>query len=149
MSLHVIITWLIAISLYPVLLVLYIVGADSFDMEQITFLFGLFFYTLVFALPSLVLSLLVMMPIAKAPATNSSKLIIWCVAAMLTVVVNFYLIFYFILKEDIFRSTSIELILPALLAVSITILIRYKYFFAALSKLESDNNLLNEKESEL
>lgn len=149
MSLHVIITWLIAISLYPVLLVLYIGRLYSFSAEDFAFLFGLFFYTLVFALPSLVLSLLVMMPIAKAPATNSSKLIIWCVAAMLTVVVNFYLIFYFILKEDIFRSASIELILPALLAVSITILIRYKYFFTALSKLESEKNAVTEIEAEV
>jgi hypothetical protein len=149
MSLHVFITWLISILLYPVFLLIYIGGEYSFDTEQLAFLFGLFVFTLVFGLPSLLLSLLVMRPIAKAPVTDSSKFIIWCIAAILTVVANFYLIFYFILKEDIFRSASIELILPALLAVSITILIRFKYFFTAVSKTGSAKDLIIETEGPL
>lgn len=140
MSLHVFITWLMAILLYPLLLLIYIGGEFSFDAEQLAFLFGLFLCTLVFSMPSLLLSVLVMVPITKAAVTNSSKFIIWCIAATVAVVVNFYLIFYFILKENIFRSASIELMLPALLAVAITILFRYQYFFIALSKLKSEKD---------
>jgi hypothetical protein len=125
-------TWLLANLLHPVIAVIcWIKKSDSSFEVIVGGSFQLFIFTLVFSLPFLLISAVIIQLIKKIPLTSINKYLVWLFLAtslpfigMLTISLVF---------EDI-NMEDLPLILPATLSVLIAILIRYKAFFKMLNK---------------
>ena len=127
MNLHVSGTWFWANLLHPFIMFFYF---DFFDhssgSELFGVLFAIFIYSLIFSLPSLFISFLWVYLISKLPVSVRVKYIAWIVSAPLLVILNFMLIS--LLSGSDITFSELQIAIPAMIAVVIIILIRYKQF---------------------
>ena len=94
MNRHVPGTWLLANLLHPFFMLCLFGGFGSdINPEAATFMIGIFFYSLVISLPSLLLGLLAGYLVGRLNILPELKFICWLIIAPLIAVVNFLLLF--------------------------------------------------------
>lgn len=135
MSFYTLSTWMFAVLLYPVIFFFYIGGGYPFSMDMIGIYIILTFFNLIFSLPSLFLSMVTTSKIANLAITHIQKFVLWLVAAMVIVVINFYAIFLLFIREKDLTWDFFNLIIPAMIAVAIIIVLQQRSFFNAVEKL--------------
>ena len=144
MNLHVSGTWFWANLLHPFVMFFYL-GYSGYQSGTEIFgvLFLIFLYSLVFSLPSLFISFLLIFLISMLPVTTVVKYLTWMIAAPVVVVLNFLLISLLAGGGIVFSDLHIAM--PAMIAVVILILIRHKQFLNIISQLKEtkhENNLV-------
>jgi len=136
MYLYVLATWLIANLVHPFMM--YVVfGGGDFDLDGFGMQF--IFYSFVFSLPSLFLSFLAIYGISKLPASGAGKYIAWLITAPVIVFINYWLLFAVLFNLRI-EKEEIDIMWPAIIAVVITIVVRYVSFFKNVAQLNKEKN---------
>jgi hypothetical protein len=127
MNMHVSGTWFWANLLHPFIMFFYLGNSGhSSGSELFGGLFTIFIYSLIFSLPSLFISFLLVYLISLLPVSAVDKYITWIVTAPLIVVLNFMLIS--LLSGNVITFSELQIAVPAMIAVVIIILIRYNQF---------------------
>jgi hypothetical protein len=141
---HVSYTWFFANVLHPFVVLLFFGISDYASVADLFgALFSVFIYSLIFSLPSLFISFLVVYLFSLSPASAITKYFCWMVVAPVVVVIN-YIFMFLLFGGEIFFS-ELEIALPAVIAVVITIIIRHKQFlilFNQIKKTKNENNLV-------
>jgi hypothetical protein len=144
MNLHASGTWFWANLLHPFVMFFYFgysgyqSGSEIFGM-----LFLIFLYSLIFSLPSLFISFLVIFLISILPATAVVKYFTWMIAAPAIVILNVLL--FALLAGSGITFSDLQIAMPAMIAVVIIILIRHNQFLNLISQLKEtkhENNLV-------
>jgi hypothetical protein len=138
MFIYVIATWLLANLIHPFMLILVFGWNAPFDMNSFGLLFQLFLYSLVCSIPSIVFSQLAIYGIFKLPFHTDGKYITWLLIAPFLVIFNYW--FLMIVFTGEIYGISLEFMLPAMLSVALTILIRYAAFFRTAAELNNKHN---------
>jgi len=145
MSTYTFSTWMYANLLYPLVFFFFIGGRLDDVSSGLAFLFPFLFFTILLSLPSLLLSYILMQGIIVLRASADVKFIGWLLSAPVVVIANFIIICFLIFREDIVSSNFWPIVNPAMIAVAVVILLRYKSFYTALNNL-TDNQLSKEGE---
>ena len=143
MSMYVSAIWLIANLVHPFMLL--VVFGNDFDMDMLGFGLQFTLYSFMFSMPSLFLGFLVIYGIFKLPISAGGRYLTWLITAPLIAFMNYWLLLVVVFGSRIDKE-SIELILPAMMAVVLAILLRYASFFKAAaesSKEKNENELKN------
>ena len=144
MNLHVSGTWFWANLLHPFVMFFYF-GYSGYQSGSEIFgvLFSIFLYSLIFSLPSLFISFILIYLISRLPVSAVGKYFTWMIMAPAAIILNFLLI-YLLVGGDIVFS-DLQVAMPAMIAVIIIILIRYKQFLNVINQLKEtkhENNLV-------
>lgn len=144
MNSHISNTWFWANLLHPFVMLCYFdYSADTSGLELFGDFLQLFIYSLIFSLPSLFISFLGVYLISLLPVSAIVKYITWIIAAPLIVLLNFLLILL-LFGGDI-TLLDLEIATPAMIAVVIIVLIRYKQFLNISNQLKEtkhENNMV-------
>jgi hypothetical protein len=128
---HAFTTWLLANLLHPLIWFIYLVStgnnnSDTFSAESVSILLLVFFYSLIFSLPCLLLSRGLLQVIALTKDNFLVKFIAWLFANALLIVLEVWVIILLLTGGN-----EIELLLfslPAIAATWLAIAIRWKQF---------------------
>jgi hypothetical protein len=137
---HVFNTWLIANLLHPVMVIVCGVfgGYWGWGDELMYGIFHLFIYSVVFSLPCLAVALGILSLIKRAPLEAITKFFVWLFLCASLPAISFIIIMTLFLKDSLLIGGLI-FILPATLAVFITILLRFKPFLNYIQSSEQPN----------
>jgi hypothetical protein len=139
---HVSATWLIANLLHPLVALIVFGGNSDLNLDMVASVLGIIVYSLLFSLPSLLLSFLAIYGIFKLPSSITVKYITWLVIAPFIVFVNYWLLFSVFLGVSMQKEDT-DFMLPAMIAVVLTILVRYISFFRMATNLNKKENETN------
>lgn len=129
MYLHVFYTWLIANLFHPIMIaVIYQFDTSGLSMEILKMGLFIFFYSLLFSLPSLFLGWVFIYFISRLPFDVISKFLIWLFLASVLPILNYIFVSLIFLKSEFFFPEEIFVLTPAILSVAFSILIRTNYF---------------------
>lgn len=147
MSYHILKTWLIANLMHPVLIGLWFGINDIFSTVGIGGLFAgtllLLVYSLVFSIPALIFSQLVMYAAARLVKQPALLFFCWYITATLSVLLTYITPFLFKQElDEIFDS--ITFVIPALLSVSISVVLLHRPFFKMLDNKNAETELVQE-----
>ena len=142
MNLHVSGTWFWANLLHPFVMFFYF-GYSDFQSGSEIFglLFLIFLYSLIFSLPSLFISLLLLFLISGLPVSAVVKYFTWMIGAPVVIVLNLLLISLLVGSGITF--SDLQLIMPAMIAVVIIILIRHKQFLNIINGIKETKHESN------
>jgi hypothetical protein len=130
---HAFFTWIVANLLHPLLFCAF---GDNLDSAWTMLVEG-FFQSCLLSLPSLVMCMVLMYILSRIPGDAGSRFVIWflCTATMPTINL---LIFLVIFDYYRFGADDLEMIVPATMAVVVTVLIRIVHFFRVFSPLDQE-----------
>ncbi len=133
MSNHMAITWLLANLLHPVVMLFYFNDpALPTTVGEIGSVLQVMVYTMIFSLPSLLLSLLAGYLLSLLQAPVITRFLLWLIVAPLIAVLNFVLL-TLVLTGGSFAFFEIQFGVPAMIAVVIVVLLRYNSFLKIFS----------------
>lgn len=130
---HACFTWLIANLLHPFMLLIFL---DSWKDAGGAFVQG-FFFSCLLSLPSLVMCMVLMYILSRIPGDAGSRFVIWFLSTAAMPTINL-LIFLVIFNYYRFGADDLEMIVPATMAVLVTVLIRIVHFFRVFSPLDQE-----------
>ena len=137
MFVHTLNTWLLAQLFHPFtfFFFFFIKYPDEINIGNGTFF--LVFFTVVFfiSLPSLVLAILSFYPISHSGLSSYEKLILWIIAVVASIGVNYVCILLFF--DPGFSQEDFYFMLPSVAAAILSILIRFRQFFEFQSNFKS------------
>lgn len=137
MSLHISVTWFVTNLIHPFVFVIWISNGNVSGwpgfVEVIAGLVQIIYYSILFSLPALLFSQIIMYAGKRLIQNHTTLYIFWLLAAPLIVVLNFCFDAFVLTGGELFLE-ELEIVIPAIIAVIITILLRYKQFFNACSK---------------
>jgi len=128
--LHVFNTWIV--SIFIAAFISFVCELNSNEWFD-PFLFPVFFYFLVAAIPSFFISRAFLALIQQAAYSNYEKLFLWFFTAIVSVVLNIFILLLVFVRE-IISTEIIFLFWPAYAAVVVTIVLRSKQFFSLVNK---------------
>jgi hypothetical protein len=137
-------TWLVAHLIHPIVFIIYFLLRN--DAEGNNWGVGFFFIPILSffsSIPSLLIAWLLQYVVTKADLSLIEKFIAWMISVVVAIFLNFVGLNLF-LGADIGKEIN-ELIPPAIIAAILSILIRYKQFFALQLNYKSfkdENNLV-------
>jgi hypothetical protein len=141
MYLHVFITWLLANLIHPVIMYFFLGnGGSLLGVHFFATYFLILLYSLFISSIGLLLSFGAANYLLKLSIGVVEKFICWLIVAPLLVIANLWLFFIILGEGTLLALTEYRLFVPAMIAVAVTILIRYKYFFKALESLNTESN---------
>lgn len=137
---HVFNTWVVANMLHPIIMVMYglMGGYWNWNGEMIYCTFQLFIYSLVFSLPCLFVAGCIMWLVKRSPLDPGVKLMSWLFLCTSLPTICF-LIVTAIISNELMLISDLIFILPATLAVFISILVRVKPFFQYIQTPQETN----------
>jgi len=137
MGLHIFVTWVVTNLVHPFVFAIWISNGAVSEWPGFAEVFGglvqIFLYSLILSLPGQLFSQLIMYAGKRLVQNHTILYIFWLLAAPLMVVLNFCFD-AFVLTGGEFFLEEIEITIPAIIAVIITILLRYRQFFNACNK---------------
>ena len=137
MSFYTLSTWLYANMLYPLMLFMYMGGKPDGLLSAVAAYFPFLLFALLLSLPSLLFSSLIMQIITRINTSADIKLIVWFISAQVIVIANYFLISYGLFQANIVGSEFWYIVIPAMIAVALTVLIRIKFFYISLSQFKN------------
>jgi hypothetical protein len=138
MKTHIAYTWLWANLLHPFILLLYFdEGNFSFSTDTMASLLQGIAYSLLFSLPALFFSQLAGYLITRMHAAMIIQFLLWVIIAPLIVLLNFLLVFL-VGGRDSFYLFELNVAIPAILAVTLVVLLRYQSFFNACTPVKKE-----------
>ncbi len=140
MYMYVSTTWLVANLIHPIMLFI-VFGNASINSETLGIGLAFIFYSILLSLPSLLISYVFMYVLSRLDMPPQAWYFTWLILAPVIVVVNYWLIFHSFLGEEMSRE-NIQIMLPAMFSVVLTILARYNSFFR---KTDQSKNKRNER----
>lgn len=121
------ITWFVANLLHPIILILYAGAVGGLlGSEIVGAYFLIFIYTLLFSIPSLVISCMAVYIPAWLPIKPTYKYLIWILIALVIPMLNLFILK--LIDASFFREFDYDIVTPASIAVLLSILFRYKAF---------------------
>ena len=141
---HTFITWFVANLLHPILL-LVMIGyndGDLFSSDVIILIVPVFFYSLLFSLPSLIIAWILIALIKRLPIDLPFKFTVWLFLIAAVPAINFVL-FGLLLGITGLSKEDIQIFIPATIAVVATVLLRYKYFIRLFNQPQIENHESN------
>ena len=123
---HVLNTWLVAIHIFPILMLFY--DAVSSGTAALGLLLPLALFGALFSLASLVFCLLLIAPIVKAMLPANAKLYLWILTVTFSIILNAALICYALFGSFI-TWQELPFVGCAVTAALIAILLRLQFFF--------------------
>ena len=141
---HVLISWLL--SVFFMLFIAFGYEYYRFDSGNLGELFGMeaftvLLYSLLCAIPSLVISWVLLVKILRIQCLPAEKFLLWCLSGVVAVSVNIVLPLLFFFPEEIVFDTFF-FFWPAYTGTMLTILVRSKRFLSLIKKLQHENNLV-------
>lgn len=134
---HFTVTWLLANLLHPFIMWVYFGGSGFSSAPE---LFGIVFmiivYSFIFSIPSLFLSYLAGYLISLMPLEKNMQYLVWLVTAPAIAFVNFLLITALLSGKINFEEIGFSV--PAMIAVIIAVLFRFKQFVHLNNKHKND-----------
>lgn len=139
-------TWLVANLLHPVILAIYFRGEESsINMDALGTYFSLFIYSLVFSVPALIAAALIFMLVKKMPTDVLSAFFAWLfLASSIPFVILFIL--YLMFFNDGVPFDELGIIIPACIAVFVTVALRINQFMKAFEKRNAAVEINNEQQ---
>jgi hypothetical protein len=138
-------TWVLANLLHPAVMFLYFGNAgEFFDVDGMYAALQLFLYSLLFSLPALLMSIAIVYGINKLSANPTAKFWIWLMAGPFIALFNFILILFILVGSD-WHLYELEIGIPAMISIILTVLLRNRAFFKmtySLKPKENENNLV-------
>ncbi len=137
MFMYCFITWLVANLLHPfVMLIVFQSDNSLISAEGFGTFFMIFLYTMIFSIPSLLTSFIVLHLISLMSISDGIKFFNWIVAALLIIPFNLFLIFHLFDDIKMMKLSDFEIGIPAMIAVTLANLIRVPYFFKDIQQLK-------------
>ncbi len=137
MYLYVFITWLVANLFHPFFIAILFWEEGNWGMEILTLGFMIFFYSLLFSLPALLLGWLLIYLISRLPFDITCKFFVWLFLAAALPFVTLAIISLLFFKESIFLE-ELSFVLPATLSVVMAILLRVNFFFRLYANISTE-----------
>lgn len=134
---HVSVTWIVAILLHPLFMFLVFRNDMNGSVgELISIFIQLSLYGFVLAFPSLLVACLFMYFISKLPSDTTSKYLIWLFLTGSIPVLNFLFLSYMFFGDASLLG-DFSFVMPSVLAVTTSILMRLQYFFKLFNNSET------------
>ena len=145
MFMYVFITWIVANVLHPIVASIYI-SFYAGEMNVGAGVAGMFFliYGFIFSMPALLFGYLFLLLINKLPFSDLHKFSIWLFMATVSPTLNILLLSFVFLKSPYTLFSDpiwFDLIMPSTIAVFLTVLIRYNYFFKHIDQTSTTSQL--------
>ncbi len=130
MPLHIINTWFVANLIHPLVILMLRLIVPSYFTEldfvvEPGFLWMVFICSLVLSLPALLFAYICLSIIVPAPHSFQTRLIVWIIAAPCTIAFEAFIVMIIFYGFD---PKVLIICIPAMIAVLLTILIRYQQF---------------------
>lgn len=131
---YVFITWILINVLHPIALILFFSnGNDSVinlkDLPELYF--PVFLYSLACSIPSLFISYGTIYLIKKIKISPNSLFFVWLLAACVTLIINYVLVFWGFATT--IRLDEFDIAIPGIITTSFVILIRYHWFIKSIT----------------